>query len=363
MIYPLMPLFLTRVLGAGAVSLGIIEGTADATSSAFKVISGRLSDRWGIRRPLVIAGYSLSGLVRPLVALVQSWPQLLVVRFADRLGKGVRGAPRDAMLASLATPATRGRIYGLQRAMDHTGAILGPIVASIVLYFQPGHYRMVFGLAILPGILATTTTYFVREHPPASAPAGKWTPDAPRRARGLPPGLAPILGVVGVFALGNSSDAFLLLRLGDVGIAPALVPILWTVHHGVKAATSIWGGVLSDRVGRRGLIAAGWLWYAAVYTGLAFVESQGAVVALFLLYGVYFGLTEGVERALVADLVPEPERGTAFGLYHGLLGVASLAASVVFGVVWSTLGSQWAFGMGAALAIAATLLLGLISRR
>jgi MFS family permease len=365
-IYPLLPVYLTRVLGAGAASLGLIEGVAEAANSLLKIISGHLSDRWQIRRPIVIAGYGLSSAIRPLTALIVSWPQLLAVRFLDRVGKGVRGAPRDAMLAAYATPTTRGRVFGFHRSMDHVGAIVGPLLAAAFLFAYPGEYRWLFALTIIPGAMAVASLFLVDEPTvgaqsrPMSAPsvgegAASW--------RNLPAQFFVVLGVVMVFALGNSADAFLLLRLSDAGVATAAIPLLWALLHVVKAVMSTWGGVKSDRWGRRVVIGAGWVVYALVYAGFAMSTSVHSLIAWFLVYGVYYGLSEGTEKAIIADLAPATLRGTAFGLYNGALGIGSLFASVVFGLVWKFASPAAAFGLGAALALLATGLLAIFVKQ
>lgn len=365
-IYPLLPIYLTRVLGAGAASLGLIEGVAEAANSVLKILSGRLSDRWRIRRPIVIAGYGLSSAVRPLTALIASWPQLLAVRLFDRVGKGVRGAPRDAMLAAYAQPATRGRIFGFHRSMDHVGAIIGPLLASAFLVAYPGQYRWLFALTIIPGALAVASLFLVadpkvagRPDPASAQSGGDGTAPSWRE---LPRPLFVLLGVVLVFTLGNSADAFLLLRLSDAGVSTAAIPLLWAALHVVKAVMSTWGGVKSDRWGRRVVIGAGWLVYALVYGGFAASSSVPVLIAWFLVYGIYYGLSEGTERALVADLAPPALRGTAFGVYNAALGVGSLLASVVFGLVWKLVSPAAAFGLGAVLALVATGLLGTVAR-
>ena len=366
MIYPLLPLFLTRVLGAGAMSLGIIEGVAEAANSAVRVISGHFSDKWGTPKPLVFTGYLLSSLVRPLIGLATSWTQVLALRFGDRLGKGIRGAPRDAMLATFASTEQRGRVYGFHRAMDHAGAVVGPLLATGFLFFYPNDYRTLFALTLVPGaivIILLLRVPNVRTHQ-ESRTASAESVAAPSAQRPTPSAdLMKALGIIFLFTLGNASDAFLLLRLTDVGIAAVWIPLMWSALHVVKVVSSLAGGELSDRFGRRTMIGVGWTIYALVYAGFGFVDTQRFVIAMFLSYGLYFGLTEGVEKAWVADLTPASGHGTAFGYYNAVLGVGSLIASVLFGFIWTRVSPQSAFLTGAAIALAATLLLYLLFLR
>jgi MFS family permease len=360
MIYPLLPLYLSRVLGAGAVSLGVIEGVAEGVNSLLRILSGRLSDRWSRRRSIVIAGYLLSSLARPLIAVTTGWTQVLAIRAIDRTGKGIRGAPRDAMLAEFATSATRGRVYGFHRAMDHTGAVIGPLIATAFLLAWPGQYRALFALTIIPGALAVGMLFRVREHSP-SDPESPIANHKPHIANpGLPRRLWAVLTIIFVFSLGNSADAFLLLHLSTALGNDAYITLLWSSLHVVKASLSMYGGGLSDRIGRKAVIVAGWCIYAVVYIGFATAESAAWLVAWFLVYGVYFGLAEGTERALVADLAPVDRRGSAFGFYNAALGVGALLASVVFGVLYERFGHGVAFGTGAALAALAAVLLLLV---
>ncbi|HSC27962.1 MAG TPA: MFS transporter [Vicinamibacterales bacterium] len=361
MVYPLLPLFLTRVLGAGAMSLGVIEGIAEAASSALKIASGWLSDRSGQPKRLVLAGYGLSSAVRPLIALATAWPQVLVLRFVDRLGKGIRGAPRDAMLAFFADARQRGRVYGFHRAMDHAGAVIGPLAASLFLFFYPGDYRTLFALTLIPGAVVMLVLVRVPSpaRPPASGrphadPTELWHP------RVLGAAFYKALGVIFLFTLGNASDTFLLLRLSDLGVAAFWIPLLWSSLHVVKMLASLAGGELSDRFGRRTLIALGWIVYATVYGAFGRFEAPAVVIAVFLSYGLYFGLTEGVEKAWIADMAPSTARGTAFGLYNAALGVGSLLASLLFGLIWTRVSPQAAFYTGAGLALAATVLLSVV---
>jgi MFS family permease len=363
MIYPLLPLFLTGTLGASAAFLGLIEGAAESASSLLKLASGWMADRTGRRKPLTVLGYSIAALARPLIAVAAVAWQVLAIRLADRVGKGLRTAPRDALLAESIPPEHRGAAFGLHRAADHSGAVAGPLLASALLLALDGDLRTVFGLAIIPGLLTVmVVAWKVRETAPAGFPAGGARPEsapAVPRLRELGPVLPRYLGVLVLFTLGNASDAFLLLRAGQAGVPVALIPLLWGALHVSKAVFSIWGGRWSDRVGARRAIIAGWLVYAAVYAGFAVVDAAWQVWALFLVYGLFFGLTEGPEKALVARLAPAGLRGSAFGAYHAAIGLAALPASIVFGLVWQAFGAEVAFAMGAAIALAAALLLPL----
>jgi MFS family permease len=360
-IYPLLPVYLSRVLGASATSLGIIEGVAEGVNSILKVVSGWWSDRRGQRRPIVILGYTISSAARPLIALTTTWPQVLAIRALDRTGKGIRGAPRDALLTRFAGSHNRGRIFGFHRSMDHTGAIIGPVLATVFLYFLPDRYRLLFALTAIPGAIAVAMLFLVREDDDAGDRASRSRPDdrlLPGRrgeavtthAAPLPGRLYALLAVILIFSLGNSADAFLLLRLSDALGAATYVPLLWSAHHVVKAGLSTWGGGLSDRVGRKQVIVAGWIVYAVVYLGFAWSTSTVAFIAWFLIYGVYFALTEGAEKALVADLTPVSRQGTAFGLYYAALGAGALVASVMFGYIYDHFGASRAFTVGAGLA-------------
>jgi MFS family permease len=355
MIYPLLPVFLATVLGAGPQALGIIEGVAESTASLLKLFSGYWSDRVRRRKPLVVLGYSLASCVRPLVALAGSWPVVLVIRFTDRLGKGLRTSPRDALIADAVEPARRGEAYGVQRAMDHAGAVAGPLVAAALLKLAGVPLRTVFLLAAVPAVVVVVLVLSLKEQSRAVAPTVPG--QGPAGASGFDRGFLTLLAAVLLFALGNSSDAFILLRLADTGVAPAVVALLWSAFHVVKMVSTYLGGRLSDRVGRRGMVLAGWASYAVVYLAFALVQGAVAVTVTFFCYGIYFGLTEPVERAWVAELVGADRRGAAFGLYHGVVGLGALPASVLFGAVWKLWGAPSAFLMGAGLAAAASLLL------
>jgi MFS family permease len=409
MIYPLLPLFLTTTLGASAATLGLIEGAAESTAALLKLASGWWSDRVRRRKPLVLAGYALASVARPLVALAGSASQVLAIRLTDRVGKGIRSSPRDALIADSVDPSVRGRAFGFHRAADHAGAVAGPLLAFALLEWGGLSLRVVFGLAAIPAAVAMLVLALrVREParhvggaaaavpplaqvdgseadesagasggegaPPrahdraaplsdrhhAAAPRTASAPAPPPPASALPRRFWGFLVAVVVFTLGNSTDAFLLLRASQLGVAAPLIPVLWAALHVVKSASSTPGGALSDRVGRKPLIVGGWLLYALVYVGFARAGATWHAWALFAVYGVFFGLTEGSEKALVTDLVPSGERGRAFGWYNLAVGVAALPASLIFGRLWDHGGPALAFTVGAAFALAAGLALALL---
>jgi len=393
MIYPLIPLFVSA-LGSGALILGVIEGVAETTASVLKLYSGILSDRLGKRKLLVVIGYSISSIVRPLTGLVSAAWQIVPVRMADRVGKGIRTAPRDALIASSVDPAMRGRAYGFHRAMDHAGAVIGPLLAVAVLLTLTSVFgmkdnlrilRWTFGLALVPGFLAVAAAvFFVREKRDASPS------DGPSRfsLKGFGGNFIAYLSVVLLFTLGNSSDAFLLFRVEEalhqsgalfslIRRSPALegmlagfgnsetqkklvdilfLPLVWSFFHVIKAAFSTPLGALSDRVGRKRVIQIGWGIYAFVYLCFALLDRLPggwqivATLILFAVYALYYAFSEGAEKAFVADLVGPERRGGAFGLYSLAVGLGALPASVLFGVLYKTFGAAAAFGTGAAIA-------------
>lgn len=362
LIYPLLPMFLAS-LGATPAGVGLVEGAAEATAALLKLVSGRLADRARRKKPLVVAGYGLSSLVRPLVGLASAAWMVLAVRVADRVGKGVRSSPRDALLADATPPALRGRAFGFHRAMDNAGAVVGPALALLLLGPLALPLTTVFLLAAIPGAIAMAALLFgVRESDdlapsPASPPAPAAAP-APEPSRAPPnPALRTYLITLALFALGNASDAFLLLRAQQLGVPRAAIPGLWMLHNAIKALFSTWGGALSDRVGRKRLLVAGWAVYALTYLGFGEATEAWQVWALFLVYGFYYALVEGSEKALVADLAPAGRRGGAYGAYHAVVGVAALPASFGFGWLATAYGPRVPFLVAAGLAAAASALL------
>lgn len=368
-IYPLLPAFLALTLGASPFAIGLIEGFAESVASLLKLFSGYLSDKFGTRKLPVFMGYSLAAVTRPLLAFVTSWPQVLFVRMSDRVGKGIRGAPRDALIAAGVPPEKRGLAFGFNRAADHLGAVLGPVAAFILLSYLAANpanpaayeYQQVFLYASIPVVLGIfVIVFFVRED---TKPVQGVNNRIRFSLREFDGNFKRFLIVIAVFTLSNSTDAFLLLRAAESGISAAVLPLLWMALHLSKVISSLIGGDLSDRVGRRTMIFAGWIVYALVYTGFAFVGAAWQVWVLFIVYGVYFGLTEGVEKALVADMVPEEKRGTAYGFYNMAYGITVFPASLLFGLMWTGLGPSAAFLISATVSlVAAGLLLTVKSR-
>lgn len=347
---PLLPALVAAV-GGGPEALGAIEGIADAAASLVQIASGYLGDRTGKLKALAFSGYGIANALRPLLSVVNAWWQILAIRLGDRTGKGVRGAPRDALLAEITPPALRGRAYGLHRAMDNVGAFLGPLLAYLMLSHGFG-IRAVFAWTAIAGALCLTVLgVFVKD---------VVRPHTPERLRlGLPasPTYRRFLVAMAVFTLGNSSDAFLLWRARQLGVAVALTPLLWMVLNLVTSASSFYGGALSDRLGRHPAILAGWTVYAGAYVGFALATAQWQIWLLFSAYGIFHGFTEAPERALVVDLVGEDWRGRALGAYRAVVGLAMLPASLIFGVIYQTFGARIAFLTGAGLAVCAALIL------
>jgi MFS family permease len=360
MVYPLVPLFLTSALGAPVAAVGLIEGLAEGAASLFKTVGGWVSDRLRLRRPLVFAGYALSAVAKPLLAAAYVWPVALLVRFGDRSGKGVRTAPRDAMVADVTPPELRGRGFGFHRAADTLGAVVGPAVALGLLAVFADNFRLIFILAFVPALAAVALIPLVKERPPSPAPAAA----AAIARRELGSGFYVFLAISLVFALGNSSDIFLLLRAKDVGLSNSEVVLSYMLFNLVYATLAMPAGIVSDRLGRRNVIAGGFAVFAAVYLGFALVGRGAVVWPLFAVYGVHMALTEGVGRAFVADFVPSERRATALGLYQGAMGGMILLSSVVAGALWDTIDPAAPFFLGGATALAAlALLLVALSRR
>lgn len=370
MVFPFIPIFLTSVLGAGAISVGLIEGVADATASIMKIFSGRLSDIVRRRKPFIVAGYSLSAITKPFLALAASPWHVLVVRFVDRAGKGVREAPRDALLSASTVRSQIGRAFGFHRAADTMGAAAGPLVAFLILPFINNDLRTLFLLSFIASFIAVVILQlFVREvrREKTTAPlldAGGTLVHFGWRGLGIP--FFIFLAAATIFALGRASEAFLLLRAQDLGVALALLPIIYFVYNITYALFSTPAGMLSDKIGHRNTFMIGMLIFSGTYFLFARVSSVTALWFLFAVYGFYSAFTEGVGRAIVADLVEERLRATAYGIYHAFTGAALLPAGIIFGVLWDRLGAPASFSYGAFLGLAALvvfLLLRVVNHR
>ncbi len=356
MIFPLLPVFVAS-LGAAPVFLGLVEGLADAVSSLLKLASGYVADSSRSKKPLVLFGYGIAALVRPLVALATSPWHVLAVRVSDRVGKGIRSTPRDVLIASSVSHEESGRAFGFHRAMDHAGAVLGPLVATLLMAMGFS-MRQVFVAALVPGVLSVLAVLSVREVPPLDEPpaaARDAVRDAVHEAKTLPVPLRRYLAILALFSLGNSSDAFLLLRAREVGISIGSLPLLWSLFHVVKVISSSLGGTWADRLPRRRLIVAGWLVYAATYLAFGLATQPMHMWGLFVVYGAYYGLTEPAEKALVKDLAPPSMRGRAYGAYNFILGASAVPAGLLTGVLWQSFGPLAALATGAGLAAVASL--------
>ena len=362
-IYPLLPIFLAGSLGASARAIGTIEGLAESISSLLKLFAGYLSDRLAKRKSLVVAGYSIASLARPLLAFAQTWTQVLAIRLTDRIGKGIRTAPRDAMIADTVRVEQRGLAFGFHRAMDHAGAVIGPIIGYVLVILFVANakspttreFSKIFLVASVPALIAVLVAIFLMRESPVHEQRG---PEITKLSlRGFDSNFKRFLIVLALFTLSNSSDSFLILREMDSGVSVAVVPLLWAAHHGMKVLSSLYGGDLSDRLGRKRLIVSGWILYAAVYAGFAFATQQASLWVLFLVYGIYFGLAEGAEKALVADLVRPAQRGTAYGLYNLAFGVTVFPASLLMGMIWDWKGPAVAFLVSAVMGATAAMLL------
>jgi MFS family permease len=375
MIYPLLPIFLAGALGANASFIGAIEGAAETTASLLKLLSGWWSDKISTRKPFVVAGYLIASIVRPFTAATHTAYQVLAIRLTDRIGKGIRTSPRDALLADSAPPEARGLAYGFHAAADNAGAVVGPLVAYFILKLHgvgaldtskrllPSDehaMRNVFWLSAIPAAIAVIILVVVVRDVPRHDTPGK-TSEMTRESASLTGRFWGYLVVVLLFTLGNSTDAFLLLRANQLGVPVALAPILWALLNFVKAATGTYGGKLSDTLGRKPLIVGGWLLYAAVYFAFSWAGAPWQAWLLFAVYGIFYGMTEGSEKALVADIVPRAKRGAAFGWYNLAIGLGALPASLIFGWIWDRYGSPTAFAFGASLALVAAVLMAIVA--
>jgi MFS family permease len=356
MIYPLVPLFLANVLGVNKSVIGLIEGIAESTASLLKVFSGWYSDRIGSRKWLMAAGYGISALSRPIVALAASWQQVLAFRFVDRLGKGVRTAPRDALIAESADNRSLGKAFGFHRSMDSLGAVVGPVIAFALLSVFVDDYKMVFWLSMIPATLAVLLIiFFITEtalRKPIDAERPKLT------LRHFDWRFRCFVGIAILFAIGNSSDVFLILRAEQLGVSAAMIPILYLVFTLVYSISALPAGMAADRFGKKRIILIGFILFAVVYFGVAVAKTQLSIWALFGLYGLFMGITEGVQKAFLATIIPSEFKATAFGIYNMGIGLALLPASIIGGLLWDYISPEATFYFGACTASLSAILFG-----
>jgi MFS family permease len=382
MIYPLLPVFLTSVLGATPVTIGVIEGAADGLASILKYFAGAISDKLPRRKPFVVIGYGLAAASRALISVAGRWPTVLTARLIDRTGKGIRSAPRDAIIADVTPAADRGRAFGFQRALDHTGAVAGPLLALLFLNVIHVPMRTLFMIAVIPGAIAVVMlAMLLREEVAPKRVArlsGCQVAVEPSEKLGAapssgnpatrPPGNLPrnfwlAITAVALFSLANSSDAFLILQAHAAGVSTAMLPALWAAHHVIKSLFSTRAGALSDRIDRRLLLIGGWTSYAIIYAVFPFAHSLTFFVVLFVLYAIPFTLSEGAERAWISDLVPAEVRGRSFGIYYLANGLCVLAGTVLFGEIYQHVTPQAAFWVGAGLALLGAAAVLVVPRR
>jgi MFS family permease len=366
MIFTLVPLFLSNVLGAATTIIGLIGGLSESTDAILRIFSGWFSDRIGKRKSLAIVGYSISTVAKPFMYLASSWGAVLAIRFSDRVGKGIRTSPRDALVADSVSAEERGKGFGLHRAMDTTGAVLGLAIAAIIIYSIHGWglelslktYQWLVLVGIVPAVLAVLVLLiFVREAGRKSLPGSSFPQGFGWKhlTTGFDTRFKVFLAIMAVFTLGNSSDFFVILRAQNLEVSLVHVVLMLVLFNVTYAAISLPAGMLSDRLGRRRVITLGWFVYVLVYLGFALASEVWQVWLLFACHGVYYGIVEGVARAFVADLVPEEKRGTAYGLYHGVVGLSLLPASVIAGWLWQAISPAAPFYFGAGLAFLAML--------
>ncbi len=352
MIYAVMPLFLLS-LGASKTEISLIEGVAESTSSVIKALSGWWSDKIRKNKPFMIVGYACTALLSPLFAITNTPFQVLMVRFTERVGKGIRTAPRDSLIAASSEAGKMGRGFGFHKAMDNSGAIIGPLIAAAILLLFPKDYRMIFLIAGIPGIFGMISIiYFVKEVKcEKCAPLGKIS------FRDFPKKYYAFLGIVFIFTLGNSTDALLLIKASDLGLDAAYIPIIYMLFNSVSVLFSVPAGMLSDKIGREKLIIFGYLLYSAIYFGFGMNKSIIVMVVLFALYGLYGAATDGVQKALVADLIPDNKRGTGLGIYNCLIGISILPASLIAGFLYDNVNNRIPFYYGSAMAFTAAVLM------
>jgi len=355
-IYPLLPLFLTNVLKASSPVIGLIEGIAEATASLLKTLSGWLSDRMHRKKIFVFYGYLVSALTKPLFYFVTFWQQVLFLRFFDRVGKGVRTSPRDALISDLAKRRVRGKSFGFHRAMDTAGAIVGSLLAFSLMSLLASNYRLIFLISAIPAFIAISLIPLIEEKKKEKPKGEEKEGEVKLAFSSLERGLKLFIVVSFIFSLGHFSNAFLILRAQTAGISPKIIPLVYLLFNLVYALISIPAGILSDRIGRKKLIIFGYFFFALIFVGFAFARSPLSIVLLFAGYGIYYGVAEGVQRAFVGDISRHEVRGTAYGLYHTAVGIALFPASVIAGFLWKLFSPTATFLYGALMATVAGIL-------
>lgn len=360
MVYPVIPIFLTSVLGAPVAIVGLIEGVAESTASLLKVVSGWLSDKFQRRKPFVVWGYSFSAVSKILLSLAFSWPFVLAARFIDRFGKGVRTSARDALIVENSEISARGKVFGFHRAIDTLGAVAGPLMALLAINFLDNNFRLIFFLAFIPAFIAIILlVFFVKEKKkqPASAAGLRFN------WRELDPSFKIFLLISFIFALGNSSDAFLILRAQNLGFSAVLIVMSYVLFNFVYAAFSIPAGIISDKVGPKKVLLAGFLIFAAVYLFFGLINSSSILWLLFPIYGIYMSFTEGVGKAYISNLVPQEKIGTAFGVYQTVIGLCAFFASLAAGLLWTCVNVRAPFIFGSIMALISAFLFIVLGKK
>jgi len=355
MVYPLVPLFLANVLGVNKSVIGLIEGIAESTASILRVFSGWLSDKIGRRKGLMVAGYTISTLSRPVIALATAWHHVFAARFIDRTGKGIRTAPRDATIAESAGANVMGRAFGFHRSMDTLGAVVGPALAFLLLGLTHENFRLVFWVSMIPGAIAVAVIiFFIREKRAASSALQRERPKL--SLDHFDWRFKSFVAIAALFAVGNSSDAFLILRAQQLGISTVMVPVVYLSFNLVYSLSSMPAGIAADRFGRKRVILLGFVLFAAIYYGFAVADSPASAWLLFGLYGVFMGLTEGVQKAFLTTIIPPDFKATAFGIYNTVVGLALLPASLIGGWLWDHVSPAATFYYGASTAVVSSAL-------
>jgi MFS family permease len=363
MIYPLIPLFLNNVLLASKTYIGLIEGVAESTASVLKVFSGWLSDKLGKRKSIILWGYGISVFSRPILATATSWLGVLTYRFTDRLGKGVRTAPRDAIIADSTESGSLGKAFGFHRSMDTVGAVIGPALAFLILALPGGRFQTVFWISMIPGFFALACIAIFVNDVKRQTPANIETSFLSSVSFGrLERNFKAFITVVTIFTLGKTSESFLILRVQGLGVAVAAIPLLYLSFNGVSALLSTPLGIMADRIGKRRMVLASYVFFAVIFLGFAFATSQLHGWLLFFAFGVFVAMNEGVQRAYVATMIEPEIMATGYGIYHTIVGLAALPSSIIGGALWEHFGPQALFFYGAAMALIASLLFVVLLR-